>query len=472
MGGSSYICVTANTNSQPPSVNWNLIASEGAQGPAGPQGPQGATGLTGATGATGPQGATGATGPTGPQGLAGADGATGPQGSTGSQGPPGPGINWRGAWSSGATYAIGDGVSFSGSSYIAIVTNTAAQPDITPADWNVIAEAGSAGIAGAAGANGLNAYRNRVINGGFRVQQRGSSALSITSSGQYYIDQWANRYDGTSVSISVQPLAFTLGQTAVPGEPSNYAELTCSLAPSGQTFNEYTQRIESVRNFAGQTATLSFYAKASAAATLGCLLRQNFGTGGSPSAAVNSTNQNNTLTTAWQKFTYTVTLASISGKTLGSNADDNLEVVFGLPLNAAFTIDIANVQLEAGSTATDFEVRPIAQELALCLRYFERLVSSGGFVGFGSGFAASTTLARVGVGFSTKRRSPSISTSAPGTFIVTNGPSNLVLSAISPSGITARYVWMTATTSGMTLGQGVLLLDNNSVANIDISTEL
>ena len=49
-GGASYIALAANSNSQPPSANWSLIAAQGAAGAAG------AGGATGPTGAAGPAG--------------------------------------------------------------------------------------------------------------------------------------------------------------------------------------------------------------------------------------------------------------------------------------------------------------------------------------------------------------------------------------------------------------------------------
>jgi hypothetical protein len=82
-------------------------------GTPGPQGPPGADGATGATGATGPPGA------------AGANGATGASGS----------VNWLGAWSSGTTYAIGDGVTYSNLAYTAIQAGTNHQPDTSPTFW-------------------------------------------------------------------------------------------------------------------------------------------------------------------------------------------------------------------------------------------------------------------------------------------------------------------------------------------------
>lgn len=60
VGGSSYICILANTNQTPPNATyWNVIASIGATG---------TTGATGSAGATGPPGSTGSAGPTGTRG--------------------------------------------------------------------------------------------------------------------------------------------------------------------------------------------------------------------------------------------------------------------------------------------------------------------------------------------------------------------------------------------------------------------
>lgn len=87
--GSAYVAIAVNTASQPPSTNWDLVASKGDTGAVGPTGATGAVGPQGPQGATGPTGATGAMGPAGPQGAIGPQGATGPQGPVGPQGPSG-----------------------------------------------------------------------------------------------------------------------------------------------------------------------------------------------------------------------------------------------------------------------------------------------------------------------------------------------------------------------------------------------
>lgn len=135
-----------------------------------------------------------------------------------------------------------------------------------------------------------------------------------------------------------------------------------------------TQSVEGVRTFAGQEVTVSFYAKASSSITLTEIrLQQSFGTGGTFSATVDTDIATNiAVGTSWQKHTFTGTLPSISGKTIGTDNNDRLNCSFRLPLTGTFTFDIAKVQLEPGPIATPFEHRPIGTELALCQRYYQQ----------------------------------------------------------------------------------------------------
>src|SRR5205085_1143745 len=90
--GSSYIGLTGGNIGNTPTggAPWALLTQ------------QGSTGATGPTGSTGPQGIQGIAGPTGP---------TGPQGAP---------VSFQGTWSNLTTYAAGDAIFFSGSSYISL----------------------------------------------------------------------------------------------------------------------------------------------------------------------------------------------------------------------------------------------------------------------------------------------------------------------------------------------------------------
>jgi hypothetical protein len=156
--------------------------------------------------------------------------------------------------------------------------------------------------------------------------------------------------------------------------------------------------IEDVQTFAGQTITVSYYAKASAAITMSNgYVEQNFGTSGSASVFYSLPGRN--LTTLWERFTHTIPLDGISGKTV--NANSYLGVVLNFPLNSTFTIDIADVQLEAGTVANDFRrnANSLQGELAACQRYYFRSYGVSGFGTLGMGLATSTTAAALQVRF-------------------------------------------------------------------------
>ena len=167
------------------------------------------------------------------------------------------------------------------------------------------------------------------------------------------------------------------------------------------------------------TSTLSFYGKADSSKNIAIEFRQDFGNGGTPSVSVQSIGVTTiNLTTSWQKFTITVDVPSISGKTLGTDGDDNLQVIFWFDAgsdynsntnslgNQSGTFDIAQVQLEEGSVATSFEQRPIGVEVDLCLRYYEK-----GSFNIGSAYAGSGGRVRTTIGIYNKRTTPTVSTS-------------------------------------------------------------
>jgi hypothetical protein len=227
------------------------------------------------------------------------------------------------------------------------------------------------------GGGSLN-FRNKIINGNFDFWQRGTSQ---TSSGYGSADRWESLNAGSTKTASRQ--TFALGQTEVPNNPTYFCRTVVTSVAGAANLVLQTQLIEYVSTLAGKTATLSFYAKADASKNIAVEFFQNFGTGGSPSASISGIGVTTIpLTTTWQKFTVTVSIPSIAGKTLGTNSNDRFECGFWFDAGSSFnartnslgqqsgTFDIAQVQLEEGSVATPFEQRPIGLELSLCQRYF------------------------------------------------------------------------------------------------------
>jgi hypothetical protein len=148
------------------------------------------------------------------------------------------------------------------------------------------------------------------------------------------------------------------------------------------------QKIEDVRSFAGQAVTISFWAKAaSGTPKIAIEMDQNFGSGGS--TRVTTLAGQVTLSTLWNRYSVTVQVPSISGKTIGSSSFIALDLFTsaGADFNARSgslgiqnnTFDFWGVQVEAGTIATPLEQRPIGLELSLCHRYFQRHVDPAGF---------------------------------------------------------------------------------------------
>ena len=236
--------------------------------------------------------------------------------------------------------------------------------------------AGWSNLGVSSGATAAQGLRNKLINGDFRFWQR-ATTQSDASSTYGSDDRWINTAYLTTRVHSQQ--VFTVGQTTVSDNPVFYSRTVVSSVADSNSYAYKSQRIEDVRALAGKTVTVSFWAKADAARPIAIELYQHFGTGGSASVSGIGA-QKFTLSTSWQKFTATVALPSISGKTVGSTSGyTGLFFWFDSGTVSAArtaslgqqsgTFDIANVQLEEGASATSFEARPVALELALCQRY-------------------------------------------------------------------------------------------------------
>jgi len=211
---------------------------------------------------------------------------------------------------------------------------------------------------------------NKILNSDFEIWQRGSS-FSNPANEAYLADRFNIVFDGTGSTRTVSRQTFTPGTAPVAGYEGEYfIRMAQTVAGVGGTYLGYNQRIEDVRTFAGQTVTLSFWAKADATRTILPNLQQNFGSGGSATVNITSGFTSTNLTTSWARYTFTVSVPSISGKTVGTSSF--LQLFFGFAANTVQTIDIWGVQLEQGSTATAFQTATgtIQGELAACQRYY------------------------------------------------------------------------------------------------------
>jgi hypothetical protein len=216
---------------------------------------------------------------------------------------------------------------------------------------------------------GFSAGKNKIINGDFGIWQRGTS-FSSPASGSYTADRFICYYDGTGATRTLSQQSFTPGTAPVAGYESAFFFRYAQSVVGTQTYTVVANRIEDVRTFAGQTVTVSFWAKsATAAGITGVALVQNFGTGGSSAVTTYSASAP-TLTTSWARYSAVISVPSITGKTIGAN-NNYLEFQLSMALAVA-TVDIWGIQVEAGSVATAFQTATgtVQGELAACQRYY------------------------------------------------------------------------------------------------------
>jgi len=166
---------------------------------------------------------------------------------------------------------------------------------------------------------------------------------------------WSFRKDAGDSTDALKFIPFPLGITNPPHNPSVYLEYDCTAAGTGETYKEIVWKVPNVRLFAAEPIYGTFYAKSTADSPLVVSIRQFFGTGGAPSATVDTDIYDDDLIATWERYGTDVTLPSISGKTFGTNYDDYLAIVFKLPVNVISNLQLVNIQLETGTTVSDFE---------------------------------------------------------------------------------------------------------------------
>jgi hypothetical protein len=137
------------------------------------------------------------------------------------------------------------------------------------------------------------------------------------------------------------------------------------------------------------------------------------------------------------------------------------------------TCYITGVQLEKGSTATSFDYRPYGTELALCQRYFYKIVGNlNPFAGLGSGVVTGSTTARAYIKYPVNARtSPTISFG--GAVYVYDGGNGTVTSVAINAGDQSCSVDFTCSGGGLTTGRGcVPNTANASTDFLQFSAEL
>ena len=347
-------------------------------------------------------------------------------------------------------------------------------------------------------------FRNRIINGDMRIDQRlagTANAALLTGQDVYTADRWAVWRNASGANYTVQRIANA-------GAPGNdfalQATVTSSATPGTNDIYFMHQKIEgyNVNDFGLGTAnaaffTISFHVRSSVTGTFGLI---------ATNAAKNRSYATTYIVNAANVWEYKV--ITIKGDVAGVWAKDNttgLDIIWSLgagsgastAAGAAWnaggfynvtgavqfvggavgaTFAISNVQVERGSAATPFEVRPFAMEYSLCIRYYEVFGKSGTgiqnrFLGYQAGtlmiskFDWPTKRAIPAVAFSTSASTPTIIYKTGGTTSFSSGFSYVS----SPQGMYLNWEGMTS--AG---GYGLHIDIGNGATNttFEVSAEL
>lgn len=219
-------------------------------------------------------------------------------------------------------------------------------------------------------------FRNHIINGDFRVWQRGTS-LSAGTGNRFLADRWITSASGTTIAPE-RVLATGI-------EQYYFHRVTVASSAGAANFGTMSQKIEGLRKFSGRAVSLSFSAKADAAKPMAAYYIKNYGTGGSPSSPDIIAIDDFALTTAFQRFDKQFTVADDTSRTYGTNDDSYIQIVLAFDLGSNFSsyasglgqqsgvFDIHQVQLEYGDVVSPFEHRPLAIEQGMCFRYYQTI---------------------------------------------------------------------------------------------------
>ena len=340
-------------------------------------------------------------------------------------------------------------------------------------------------------------FKNRIINGAMVIDQRNAGAsVAITTSDNYTLDRW----QGTASANSRYTVQRDAGAVTPPAGFTNYLGATSvsSGAPGSTDTYLISQFIEglNIADFGWGTAnaatvTLSFWVRSSLTGAFGGTVTNSAGNRSYPfSFTISSAN-------TWEQKTVTIA-GDTSGTWLTTNGV-GLRLRFSMGTGSSYlgtagvwagsfvgaptgstnvvatngaTFYITGVQLEKGSTATSFDVRPYGTELQLCQRYYEQSYDIGTAVGASTDTGSVSTRSPQAdmqdtIQFAVeKRASPTITfyttLGVSGSWRDVSAATNRLMSVPTTAG-TRQFTWQNANT--VTVGN---VLRGHWVASIEL----
>jgi hypothetical protein len=259
----------------------------------------------------------------------------------------------------------------------------------------------------------LFGFRNRIINGDFRIDQRNAGAAVTNAAIGYHLDRFQTGYYGSGTGrMTVQQ-----SSTAPSGfnKSLSVTVTTADAAPTSAFAYDIARHIVEGFNIAdfewgtanAKTVTLSFWVRSSVTGNFPLIMYDNGRT------VTYGDLYNIAAANTWEYKTMVIPGPTI-GTGWGTTNDFGTSVLFGAGGSASRTINtgwnasdgtapsnvtgatqliatngatffLTGLQLEVGSVATPFERRPYGMELHLCKRYYQKTYDIGEVPGTNTG---------------------------------------------------------------------------------------
>ena len=242
----------------------------------------------------------------------------------------------------------------------------------------------------------IGGSRNKIINGAMEINQRGTAATATNAT--YISDRWRMAEAGggnlTCQVVADAPAGFRNSIKAIASTADD-----CSQANDEYAVNQHIEGNNIVGLYFGnsgaKTVTLSFWVKSSLTGNFSCSIHN------SPLNRSLAKEYNIAVADTWEKKSVVLTGDEAGSWTIDTGIGIRLTFNLGAGSAQTGTLDawqgsrvargsstvqfmatvnatwfITGVQLEVGSTATDFEYRSFGEELTLCQRYYQKTYNS------------------------------------------------------------------------------------------------
>ena len=211
--------------------------------------------------------------------------------------------------------------------------------------------------------------QNLFINGCFSEWQRGLNQAHFTQT-RYTSDRWQWLFPDSTADMSCA--RYDSDADVLEKTGCKYFMSTTAHSASG-LYVSLTQKLEGIKEYAGKTLTLSFWAKASKAMTVPLCVRQEYST-----KSINQKVADFEFSTEWKKNVVTFKVPDWTGEAEHANACTWI-LFESFPIST-WQLDTAAMKLEYGDKATPFIPDLPSVNKSKCQRYYEKFQAVAGYL--------------------------------------------------------------------------------------------